>query len=152
MSPAVLEKPARSSRAKRSALSPKDGKPRTVQMNVRVDADTKKRGDRAFERIGMSPSEAVRSLWGYADRHANNPEALRQLIAELEEAPRETPELAIAAQRASLAEEGRALVENFRAENHLSSAIPDDDDDERLTYYEELREEAYRERLVERGL
>lgn len=151
MSPAVLAKPARASRTKRASSSPKKDQPRTAQMNVRVDADMKKRGDRAFERIGMSPSEAVRSLWGYADRHANNPEALRQLVAELEEAPSEMPEPTVAAQREALAKEGRALVENFRQANRLTSTIPDDDD-ERLAYYEELREEAYWERLAERGL
>ena len=37
-----------------------------TQMNVRIDAETKKQGDRALARIGLSPSEAVRALWEFA--------------------------------------------------------------------------------------
>lgn len=122
----------------------------TTQMNVRIDADLKKRGDRAFARVGYSPSAIVRALWGYADRHANDPEALRHMAQKLSDEAESEAAASIDAQQAAL-EEGWALVDNFRRDHGLVCPIPDDDD-ERTAYYDQLREEAYWERLAERGL
>lgn len=129
-------------------------KPPMVQMNVRIDAELKKQGDRALERVGLSPSEAVRALWECAVRHANDPNELRNLVNLISE-PKNGKEGELATdkqnQRQALLEEGWALVDNFRKENGLLSAIPEDDD-ERMAYYDQLREEAYWDRLSERGL
>ena len=37
-----------------------------VQMNTRIDADLKRRGDEALKRAGFTPSQAIRALWEYA--------------------------------------------------------------------------------------
>lgn len=41
----------------------------SVQMNIRMDAELKKAGDKALARAGATPTEAVRLLWGYAKEH-----------------------------------------------------------------------------------
>ena len=149
MGSAVLEEksaPAKTAKAKKSkALAVK---PRMTQMNVRIDAETKKQGDRALERIGLSPSEAVRALWEFAARHANEPASLQPLLALLEE---EKDAISLEERQRNLAEEGWALIDGFREVNQLVNTIPEDDD-ERMAYYDRLREEAYWERLAERGL
>ena len=44
-----------------------------VQMNTRLDAKLKERGDRVFARRGYTPSQAVRAVWAYADAHGDVP-------------------------------------------------------------------------------
>lgn len=46
----------------------------TMQMNVRLDAELKQRGDKVLSEKGISPSAAVRSLWEYLDRNRDLPE------------------------------------------------------------------------------
>ena len=38
---------------------------RPVQMNVRIDRQLKEEGDAVLTHIGMTPSQAVRTLWEY---------------------------------------------------------------------------------------
>ena len=38
---------------------------RPVQMNVRMDRQLKEAGDAVLAHIGMTPSQAVRTLWEY---------------------------------------------------------------------------------------
>lgn len=38
---------------------------RPVQMNVRIDRQLKEAGDAVLTNIGMTPSQAVRTLWEY---------------------------------------------------------------------------------------
>lgn len=151
MGTAVSEKTAKPPKATKAGR-PKSNvpKPRMAQMNVRIEADVKKQGDRAFERIGLTPSEVVRALWRYASGHAAEPEAMRQLMAELESGSTEYAEDEREQQR-TLLEEGWALIDKFREEHGLVCTVPDDVD-ERMAYYDQLREEAYWERLAERGL
>ena len=35
----------------------------TAQINVRIDRDLKGRGDAVLERLGSTPTEAIRALW-----------------------------------------------------------------------------------------
>ena len=84
MGTAVLEKKRSATKPPKAARArPSVSKPQMTQMNVRIEADLKEQGDRAFERIGSSPSEMVRALWRYASRHAADPETLRRLLGEL---------------------------------------------------------------------
>lgn len=55
--------------------------PKTTQMNTRIDAGLKQRGDRALAQAGYSPSQAVRKLWEFADNHRNDPQAIRGLFS-----------------------------------------------------------------------
>ena len=164
MATATLEKPtqkkapstgkASSSRkpkknaARQKQISPLRG---TVQMNVRIDATKKEAGDNAFAHIGLTPSQAVRALWEFAARNGNDPAALRTMIAELEGEQEDEEALSEKERRLKTLHEGWALMDNFRKERGLVCDIPEDDD-ERMAYYDELREEAYWERLEEREL
>lgn len=43
-----------------------------VQMNVRMDSELKRTGDAVLEMAGFTPTEAVRELWGFAQRNAGD--------------------------------------------------------------------------------
>lgn len=62
---------------------------RSVQMNVRLDEDLKKKGDSAFSKAGITPSEAVRALWQFAINHASEPSAIAKQVSELQNAESE---------------------------------------------------------------
>jgi len=161
MAAATLEKPKKAKGAKKTpgkaapkraaakknasnagVLSPA----KTVQMNVRIDAALKKQGDRAFERIGSSPSEMVRALWRYASRHANDPETLRHLMEELE-GESEAQDVILEPTRRGW----EIMEEAYHALGITPAPLPEDDE-ERLAYYDELKEEAWLDRQRERGL
>lgn len=59
-----------------------------MQMNFRIDAELKRRGDERFARFGCTPSEALRRLYEVAARYDDESEAaLRAVIGpETEEA------------------------------------------------------------------
>ena len=59
-----------------------------AQMNFRIDAELKRRGDERFARFGCTPSEAMRRLYEVAARYDDESEAaLRAVIGpETEEA------------------------------------------------------------------
>lgn len=123
--------------------------PKTVQMNVRLDAALKEQGDEVLARIGYTPSQMVRTIWGYAARHATDPSALAKMIEELEEESQTEPDPF--EEKGRILHEGWAMMDEFRKTWGLEASVPKDDD-ERMEYYERLREEAYFERLEERGL
>lgn len=103
------------------------------QMNVRIDDTLKKRGDRVFEAHGLTPSAVVRKIWQYAAETKELPEFLESDIILDPEAERE--------QRRALAESGAGMATKMIGVEPLLSA-------EALPY-EELREEAYLERLLD---
>lgn len=76
------QKAREKSEAKTKGL-PQGFKRMNTQMNVRIEADLKERGDRVFACLGYTPSEIVRALWSYADRHGNNLEEIRTLLSEI---------------------------------------------------------------------
>lgn len=123
--------------------------PKTAQMNVRLDAALKEQGDEALARIGYTPSQMVRTIWSYAARHATEPSALAKMIEEFEEGSRTEPDPF--KEKNQALHEGWSLVDEFRKTWELEADVPEDDD-ERLEYYERLREEAYFGRLEERDL
>lgn len=59
-----------------------------MQMNFRIDAELKRRGDERFARFGCTPSEAMRRLYEVAARYDDESEAALQAVigSETEEA------------------------------------------------------------------
>ena len=117
-----------------------------AQMNFRIDADLKRRGDERFARLGCTPSGAMRRLYECAARYDDESEALLRSILKPEEAsPEDEGERraqAVTDFLTSLQEQREAL------------GIPHG-----LSHYaetnEELRDlvyEAQMEKMVERGL
>lgn len=54
--------------------------PASVQMNMRIDATLKERGDRVLAAVGYTPTQAVRGLWDYIVAHADSPDAIHAVI------------------------------------------------------------------------
>ncbi|MDO4290855.1 MAG: type II toxin-antitoxin system RelB/DinJ family antitoxin [Eggerthellaceae bacterium] len=116
-----------------------------AQMNVRLDDDLRVQGNLAFESIGWSPSQAVRTLWAYAAKNRRDPRQLKKsLEAFLGNEGASTPKQEA---RRALVLEGQQIVPNARARLGISSEALSE-----LPSYEELREEAVYERWQERGL
>lgn len=53
----------------------------TTQLNVRLNRDVKAVGDRALTSAGITPSQAVRSLWERLGQMAQSPREVRHLLA-----------------------------------------------------------------------
>lgn len=51
-----------------------------TQINARIDATLKKRGDEALARAGLSPTQAIRKLWELAARYASEPAKLTSAL------------------------------------------------------------------------
>ena len=51
-----------------------------AQMNTRIDAEVKERGDAVLAQAGYSSSQAVRAIWSFAASHAHEPLAVRQFL------------------------------------------------------------------------
>ena len=54
-----------------------------TQMNIRIESEMKSAGDAAFAEIGYSPTEAVRELWGFAQRNRNDKQAIGDMMRSL---------------------------------------------------------------------
>ena len=117
----------------------------TAQINARIDASMKALGDAALSFAGGSPTRAVRALWAFAGRNRHNASLLRETIEKLEGSPASS--LSEDEGRAALLEKGPAIFEN--AVKGLGVRCFKGDTD---VSYEELLEEAYEEKLVQRGI
>ncbi|WP_304426389.1 hypothetical protein [uncultured Adlercreutzia sp.] len=124
---------------------------RTVQMNLRIKERLKRDGDRAWARIGRTPSEMARSLWRYGAEHEHDVQSLQKLSALLgDEDAAEEPGDATAKLQAL--EKTRGLVdafyETYRIERDPSRSFEDLDDHLALLREQEtldaLREEGFR--------
>lgn len=89
-------------------LEARTEKPRSTQMNVRIDIETKRKGNEALAAIGYSPSAAVRAIWEKAAAHRTDTAFLRQL---LEDEAAETPkELEDQLRRRAVVEKGLRII------------------------------------------
>jgi RHH-type rel operon transcriptional repressor/antitoxin RelB len=55
----------------------------SVQMNVRIDQGLKASGDSVFQKVGITPTEAIRRLWSFASRNSENRHAVASLMESL---------------------------------------------------------------------
>lgn len=135
-----------------------------VQMNVRIDEETKARGDEVFARWGLTPSQVVRAVWEYAEEKGEPPAFMRPA--------RDAADDAEVQRRLALVEEGASIWRNFFIDNGLPVPAPRkitfedlredeyfgklkeelDDDEVHEAYYDDLRDEMYDEMLEEMGL
>lgn len=117
----------------------------TTQMNVRIEEDTKVAGDAVFEKLGYTPTQVVRIVWQYAGLHAGNSDVLGKLLDDASRAiePAESEE------RQRLADglaQGPQIYKHYLSSLGVQSLPPSGLSEE------ELLEEAYLERMRERGL
>lgn len=118
----------------------------TAQINARIDADVKARGDQALSSIGYSPTRIIRAVWEFAGRNANNRKTLREWVESLEseeaKAQRDAEQKAWEEKLA----EGPRIIERAYREMGIEHPRPLDISDEELLY------EAHMEKMIERGL
>ena len=98
-----------------------------VQMNVRIDEETKARGDEVFARWGLTPSQVVRAVWEYAEEKGEPPAFMRPARGAEHDAEVQ--------RRLALVREGAAIWRNFFLDNGLPVPAP------RKITCEDLRED-----------
>lgn len=114
-----------------------------TQMNVRMDAQLKQVGDKAFANAGLTPSQVVRSVWEFGARHIDEPHIIRQAFAsklDLVEKLELDCDIAHIEQATSICSRLREQF-GLKAPDHLEELD-----------YRALREEAATERLAERSI
>ena len=124
----------------------------TAQINARIDADVKARGDQALSSIGYSPTRIIRAVWEFAGKNANNRKALRAWAESLEgETAKAQRDADLKAWEEKLAE-GPRIVERALREMGVDpeNYTPIDFSSEEA--FEDLRAEALYEKWTERGL
>lgn len=103
-----------------------------VQLNVRIDEDLKRAGDAVLERFGVSTVQIVRELWQYMADHQKLPD-----FAADEDSSRIWDD-------DGFDDTGAGMALRMARESGLRVQL------ESMTY-EELRESAYEEALLEKG-
>ncbi|WP_282190997.1 hypothetical protein [Adlercreutzia caecimuris] len=116
-----------------------------AQMNFRIDAELKRRGDERFARLGITPSDAMRRLYECAARYDDESESLlRSLVGSEQDASVSEGEKRVQAVSDFLASL-QAQREALGIPPEPSRMLTDED-------LEELLYEAKIEKMVERGL
>ena len=111
-----------------------------TQMNTRIDASLKERGDVARARLGYTPSRAVRGFWQFVVDHEDDAAAIREVIE-----PVSVQTLSDeAARKVAATAELRALYRQTAQKLGISSM-----QDDVLPSWDDLREAWYDERLTE---
>ena len=117
-----------------------------AQINARIDANLKASGDAALAEAGLTPTKAIRAMWGRFSSLAGQPEKIRELVS----GPQAEPSSAARVERdrkLALAREGGQIVARSLASRGIS--VPEDLEE---LSYDELRDQVLLERLRERGL
>ncbi|MCR4871500.1 MAG: hypothetical protein K5859_09415 [Atopobiaceae bacterium] len=114
-----------------------------AQLNVRMGAALKERGDAGLASIGLTASEAVRALWELASSGAQNLAALQRLLAD---APAASPRAEVLDAGDPLSE-GKSLYAAALSQLGLEAAPVDAGVSDK-----ELLQDALLERLDEKGL
>ena len=114
-----------------------------TQMNTRIDAALKTRGDAVFSALGLSTSEVVRAVWSFAAEHGDAPAIVAQALGRAS-GSQDDPERAY---RNDLAKDACNFVADYRRQAGLAPLDALESIDYRM-----LREQAWEEKLFERGL
>lgn len=114
-----------------------------AQLNVRMGAALKERGDAGLASIGLTASEAVRALWELASSGAQNLAALQRLLAD---APAASPRAEVLDAGDPLSE-GKSLYAAALSQLGLEAAPVDAGVSDN-----ELLQDTLLERLDEKGL
>ena len=118
----------------------------TTQMNTRINAALKERGDRALARAGYTPSQAVRSLYAFAVEHEDDPQAITAMLSKkttVEENARNGER----EQKLAALDRAAHLVED--AFKVLGISAPEEIDNRP---YKELRDDLMDDHFQEKGL
>lgn len=117
-----------------------------TQMNLRIDAQLKERGDAALAQVGYSPSRTVRVIWEFAAAHTHNPQAVKDLLQQVDTEQDTDRQARVETKLAAL---DRALNLQKKLESAVGAAhgVPVNDISDR-----DLRGDALFSRWEDRGL
>lgn len=117
----------------------------TTQLNVRLDAELKQRGDATLARAGISPSQVVRMLWRKLAKGGRDAEEAILALSEQEDGSQEEVVRGVELAQAgtSLFEEG-LLALGLDPQVAMQALEP--------VAWKEDREQVISERLRERGV
>lgn len=132
-----------------------EGMGTSTQMNFRIDASLKAEGDAALLGAGVTPSEAVRSLWRFASRHSTQPREIRHAL-ELDDPSSSADQEREARRKIATLRRGRDGLREGYAQLGIPYVCPQKDKvpsgntgEQSLS---ELRELALLDRQMEKGL
>lgn len=113
--------------------------PAMSQVNARMLTSLKRSGDSALANAGITPSQAVRAVWEFASRHANEPHKIIAALYPDQEADSDAAQER--ARKLQLVRQGAQLVENAFAKAGLSVPTASE-----MPSEEELRDTAFLEK------
>ncbi|HIY79882.1 MAG TPA: hypothetical protein IAA42_05555 [Candidatus Olsenella excrementavium] len=117
-----------------------------AQINARIDSNLKVSGDAALAKAGLTPTKAIRSMWGLFSSLADRPDKIRELVSG-QQSESSSAACAERDRKLTLAREGSQIVARSLASRGISVSEGFDEPS-----YDELREQVLLERLRERGL
>jgi hypothetical protein len=82
-----------------------------AQVNARIDPQLKSSGDAALASAGLTPTQAVRSLWEFASLHASSPEDIVSFLRPGQKEPAVKNPAAEKEELVQMAEETAGLFE-----------------------------------------
>ena len=82
-----------------------------AQVNARIDPQLKSSGDAALASAGLTPTQAVRSLWEFASLHASSPEDIVSFLRPGQKEPAVKNPAAEKEELVRMAEENAGLFE-----------------------------------------
>lgn len=117
-----------------------------AQINARINSNLKVSGDAALAKAGLTPTKAIRSMWGLFSSLADRPDKIRELVSG-QQSESSSAACAERDRKLTLAREGSQIVARSLASRGISVSEGFDE-----SPYDELREQVLLERLRERGL
>lgn len=112
----------------------------TSQVNARLDAALKARGDRALSQAGLTPTQAVRDVWELAVRYSSEPEKLLAILEPDRIAREENAQAELRERTAKAIDAGSSLLQQAFAKSGVPwPSTPDQ------RSYDDLKKEAYLE-------
>ena len=109
-----------------------------TQMNVRIDSDLKTQGDNVFRLLGLTATDVVQAVWGYAAEHGDVP----CIVAQALQQPAIASEELDTQYRMLMVERAHNLVSDFSRQMNLPAPDKLEDID-----YRAMREEGMAARL-----
>ncbi|MGN0960052.1 MAG: hypothetical protein ACI4OC_04835 [Coriobacteriales bacterium] len=114
----------------------------SVVLTARVDQELKARAALGLEQAGLTASLVIQELWAFLARHAHEPEAVRSLLATLQESSQPSS----AEQRIAQLQAQQLSAEHLAALYGIVSSTPCGSSSEELAL---AKEEAYAARFLE---
>lgn len=116
-----------------------------AQINVRIDAASKAKGDAGIAAAGLSTSEVVRAVWEVCAQYQDSPKKLKAWLSPFSSAKQADAQAKEKARKAQLIEEGATSFARLCADQGIAlsdaSGFPSDEELEAMALAEEFGSE-----------